>query len=115
MDHTEVVWFVCAGATMVALTYLYWFHWQIERGLRRAWHRRARYPLFEARDDLVMLVVDGKMTADDPAWKRAYTGVNALLGLHERISLFKLIELRAMFLVRAERDPEERARRERFV
>lgn len=61
---------------------------------RKAAIRVSRYPLFEARDRLIRLVLDGKMSQDDPAWRCAYEAANCFLDPRYETNIYQLVKSR---------------------
>jgi hypothetical protein len=61
------------------------YHWSVAKELRQSRRETSRFKMFAVRDQLVDLVLDGKMDEDNEAWRSTYHGVNVILGLHEEL------------------------------
>lgn len=109
---TDSFWWVpwIASAVAVGLAVLSW-----RRDVRKLYEMRrhsSRFPLFAVRDQLIQLVVVGKMSEDDDAWQAAYTTVNHLLHLDRKLTIWSFT-LRLLKSKRAEeRDADLKRSRE---
>ncbi len=61
-------------------------------GLRREKMKAARYPLFEVRDQLVMLVAQGRVSEDDPTFQFLYQNVSHLIPHVKPLTLAAIVE-----------------------
>jgi hypothetical protein len=84
-----------SSASLVGLTFAYTtlfvYDQSIRSELRTAHLESSRFPLFAARDHLVQLAVEGKMTEDDEAWLATYRTINWLLGIERRLDAVNLL------------------------
>jgi len=81
-----VIWlFIALVAASVMLFLVY--STEVRRDIRRTRCESSRFPLFAARDRLVMLIAEGKMREDDLAWSELYESVNTLLGMHKKLHM----------------------------
>ena len=105
---SDTIQIACAaGAVIGILTWMH-YHFSVARELRMARRETSRFPMFAARDDLVMLVASGIMDETDPSWQRAYRSVTVLLNLNQRLTLWDLISKMAQHAERMTIDPEFR-------
>lgn len=75
-------------------------------GLAEARKEVSRYKLYEARDELIRIVVSGAMEESDKSWAYAYAAVNDLLNIHERLDLYAVLKRYARFLRAVKANPQ---------
>jgi hypothetical protein len=88
------------------------YHVWAVRELNTSTRESSRFPLFAARDHLVMLVASGTMRESDPSWRRLYESVNYLLGMEQKLHAVDVIMRYVRYLSIIEEDPGIRERLE---
>lgn len=86
------------------------YHWSIGRELRQARKETSRFPMFAVRDELVDLVLDGRMDETDPAWRNLYRGVSHILGMHHELDSLDCLKKYLKRSMEIERDATLKAR-----
>jgi len=111
VETTELLSLVSGLAALAgALTY----HVSVLVELRRSRRETSRFPLFAARDDLVRLIVSGRMREADPAWSNLYRASNALLSMHQELHALDCFWRFLKLSVAIEMDPAKRAWRDQM-
>lgn len=85
-------WGFIAGLVAASAAFGCWCVYRLSHRieLRRNAKEISRFRLFEARDTLVMLVVEGKMKENDGAWQMLYRSVNAWLNLNREMNAWHM-------------------------
>lgn len=71
-----------------------------ERAIRKSVFHTSRFRLFAARDALIHLVVDEKITDEETQWRDVYGGVNDLLDESQRMGFIGLLNVHLRFFLR---------------
>jgi len=82
----------------------------ILKEIRIAKKETSRFPLFAARDHLVELVMDQKMSEDDRVWQGLYGAVNTLLGMNQSLHVLDIIWQYRRYQNELSRNPQLRDR-----
>lgn len=101
-----VVWSVAGGSLVLTA-------WSIFGELRRVrQHEKvsSRFPMFEARDELIRLVLDGKVAEDNELWVSSYRAANSFLSLQRRLDLWDFLK----DFVRHSMELQDESRRREF-
>jgi hypothetical protein len=85
VTHSGIETAVLIGMTAIAAVLGFVYHAALVGEVRRRRKEASRFPMFAVRDRLVELVADGKIAADDPAWRSTYATANGLLSLHQKL------------------------------
>lgn len=94
--------------SLLAATFI--LHMYDRKYVRDLKKRSSRYELFEIRDALVLLIAQGKMTEEDPAWKYVYRSVNRLLDLRNEMNIRDFFLQYSRFTFLLQRDENARKR-----
>lgn len=82
--------------------------------VRRHVRVSSRFPMFAARDELIRLVLDGKLPQDDDVWLAAYRVTNDFLSLERKLDLFDFLKDSVKSRIELEADDERRKDFESF-
>ncbi len=105
----------CASVlAFVGFACLVHYHFAAARALGRAKRETSRFPLFAARDRLVMLVADGTMDEEDPSWARLYKSVNFLLQLEQQLHALDVAMKYINYQIALAKNPELQERLRQF-
>lgn len=96
---------LCLAIALLLVAVHQRYAWGYIRSIER---ETSRFPLFAARDQLVLLIVRGEMKEDGLAWKALYMSVNHLLNLERRLDLIDLLNGQVNHAKRMETDPKYR-------
>lgn len=101
-NHILIACWVCLGGALLGYA-----QYVFASGRRLAEMRKetSRFRLFAARDRLVRLVIDGRVSADEEAWRRLYSSVNNLLGLDKQLHLVDVTLRYMKFSLERARNP----------
>lgn len=97
---------ICIAMLVLSVIGLFACLIPIDNDLKRAKKEISRFPLFEARGQLVQLVAEGKISEDEPAWQNIYSQVNFLLRMDQNLDALDMLSRFFQAQVAAERDPQ---------
>ncbi len=98
----------------LALVYCVYCNRQLNNFIDIAIHETSRFPLFKARDELVLLIARRQVRADDKGWRTVYGSVNSLLQMEKRLNLLDIIRQNAEYQRKCQKDPIFKKRVKRF-
>lgn len=81
---------ITKGCAVIALTGIAIYLVPIWYRLRVSSREISRFPLFEARRKLCLLVAEGKMDEEDEAWSATYKAISTMLDLKNRFNRLDL-------------------------
>lgn len=104
---------IFGGLSLAFATVMFaWVNLSVSRELRLARQETSRFQLFAVRQHLVMLIAEGKMGEQDPAWRSAYERINFFLRMDQKLHMLDLLWRYVRSQVEAERNPRVKARLE---
>lgn len=86
------------------------YHLSVSRELRTARRETSRFPLFAARDELVLLVAEGRISENDPGWRNLYDGVNFFLNIKNKLHVLDCVSRYVNHLVAVRNNPQLKSR-----
>jgi len=92
-------------ATFISLSFLAIYYYSICREINAAKRETSRFPLFAARDRLIGLVIDERMSEDDTVWKSTYATANMLLDLDQRLHLKDIVKMFVDYRIELDKNP----------
>lgn len=106
---------ICACLSALSLIFLLGYHISIRKELTHSRRDISRFPLFAARDELVLLIADGTLKEADAGWQVMYRIVNQMLKMDQEMDALSLTILVLRNNLRADKDLKTQKKKRELI